>query len=87
MIRPLLTEIGIFLVPFALYAAYLFAVRSNVFMWESWPLKVVVRLTFAALILTIISLVLLAEFSGMPPGGDYVPAHMKDGQLIRGGAR
>ncbi len=87
MIRPLLTEIGIFLVPFALYAAYLIVVRSKVLELQNWPLKVVASLTFTALILTILSLVFLAEFSGMPPGADYVPAHMKDGVLIRGGAR
>ena len=35
MIRPVLTEIGIFLIPFAVYAAFLIASRSDVWVKSS----------------------------------------------------
>ena len=37
MIRPVLTEIGIFLIPFAVYAMFLIATRSGVLTSSSWP--------------------------------------------------
>ena len=84
MIRPVLTEIAIFLIPFAVYAAFLLASRSGVWVRSSWPLHVVARLAVAAFVLVIISLVLLAHFSGAPPGSTYTPARVEDGKLIRG---
>jgi hypothetical protein len=30
------------------------------------------------------SFLVLAEFSGAPPGSTYVPAHMEDGQFVPG---
>ncbi len=85
MIRPLLIEIGIFLIPFAVYAAFLVASRSGgVMMRESWPLRVVGWLAVAAFLLVVASLMLLAHFSGAPPGSTYTPAHIENGKLIRG---
>ena len=84
MIRPVLTEVGIFLIQFAIYAAYLLATRSGIFAPNSWPLHIVVRLAIGAFLLTILSLVLLAHFSGAPPKSTYVPAHMENGKLVPG---
>lgn len=84
MIRPILTEIGIFLIPFAVYAAILIATRSGVFVQSSWPLHIVVRLAIGSFVLVVISLILLAHFSGAPPNSTYVPAHMENGKLIPG---
>ena len=84
MIRPVLTEIVIFLIPFAVYAAFLLASRSEVWVKSSWPLHVVAKLAVAAFVLVIVSLVLLAHFSGAPPGSTYSPARIEDGKLIRG---
>jgi hypothetical protein len=84
MIRPVLTEIGIFLIPFAVYAAYLFATRSGMFDQIHWPMQLIAKLTLGALGLVILSLVLLANFSGAPPGKTYVPAHIENGKLIQG---
>ena len=84
MIRPVLTEIAIFLIPFAIYAAYLFVTRSGVLDQNSWPAHLVGKLTFGALALVILSLVLLANFSGAPPGKTYIPAHIENGKLIPG---
>jgi hypothetical protein len=84
MIRPVLTEIGIFLIPFAVYAAFLLASRSDVWVKSSWPLHIVGKLAVAAFVLVIVSLVLLAHFSGAPPGSTYTPAHMENGKLVGG---
>lgn len=84
MIRPVLTEIGIFLIPFALYALFVILSRADVLHTSSWPLHIVGKLTLAALLLVILSLVLLANFSGAPPGAVYVPAHMENGKFVPG---
>jgi hypothetical protein len=84
MIRPVLTEIGIFLIPFAVYAAILMARQAGVLDPQSWPMRVIGRLAVVSLLLTIVSLLLLAHFSGAPPGSTYVPAHMENGRLVPG---
>ena len=84
MIRPVFTEIGIFLIPFAVYAIFLIASKSGVTLKSSWPVRVVARLSLAALILVVLSLVLLAQYSGAPPNSTYVPAHIENGRLVPG---
>ena len=84
MIRPVLTEIGIFLIPFAVYALFLIATRSGVLLQASWPLHLLAKLTFGALLLVVISFVLLAHFSGAPPNSTYFPAHIENGRLVPG---
>jgi hypothetical protein len=84
MIRPVLTEIGIFLIPFAVYAVFLIATRSGLLVQSSWPLRVLARLTLGALLLVVISFVLLAHYSGAPPDSTYIPAHLENGRLVPG---
>jgi Family of unknown function (DUF6111) len=84
MIRPALTEIGIFLIPFGVYALFLIATRSGIFIQSSWPLHLVARLLLGSLLLVILSLVMLANFSGGPPHSTYVPAHIENGKLVPG---
>jgi hypothetical protein len=84
VIRPVLTEIGLFLIPFAVYALFLIAKRTHIFDKGSWPLHVLGWLTMAALLLVIGSFAFLAHFSGAPPGSTYVPAHMENGRLVPG---
>jgi heme/copper-type cytochrome/quinol oxidase subunit 3 len=84
MIRPVLTEIAIFLIPFAAYAVFLMATRAGVLDPASWPLPVVAKLTFGALLLVVLSLVLLAQYSGAPPNSTYVPARIENGVFIPG---
>ena len=84
MIRPVLTEIGIFLIPFAAYALFLLATRSGVFAQASWPLHLVAKLALGSLLLVVLSFLFLAHFSGAPPGSTYVPAHIENGKLVPG---
>jgi hypothetical protein len=84
MIRPVFTELVLFATPFVLYALYLLATRARVLDPSSWRLSVLAWLTIAALTLMIASFILLAHFSGAPPGSIYIPAHMEDGKLVPG---
>ena len=84
MIRPVLTELAIFLIPFVAYALFLIATRSGVLASSSWPVHLVAKLVLGSLLLVIISFVLLAQFSGAPPDSTYIPAHFEDGKLVDG---
>lgn len=84
MIRQALTEIGIFLIPFVAYALFLIATRSGLLTWSSWPVVIVGRLLLGSLLLVVLSLIMLAQFSGAPPNSTYVPAHIENGKLIPG---
>ncbi|MBR0693842.1 DUF6111 family protein [Bradyrhizobium lablabi] len=84
MIRTALTEIAIFLIPFAVYALVLIATRSGVTVPASWPVPMLAKLTLAALLLVIASFLLLAHYGGAPPDSTYVPAHIENGRLVPG---
>ena len=66
MIRPIATEIGLFLIPFAVYAAFLVATRAGILHPNAWTLPRLAGLVIASLILIIGSLIALVEF-GRPP--------------------
>ena len=87
MIRPVLTEVGLFLTPFVLYAAFLFGTRAGVLQSSSWSVQRLVGLVIASLVLVIGSFVVLAKYSGAPPGSTYVPAHVQDGKFVPGATR
>jgi hypothetical protein len=84
MIRPVLTELAIFLIPFVAYALFLIATRSGVLVSSSWPMHLVAKLVLGSLLLVVISFIFLAEFSGAPPDSTNVPAHLENGRLVPG---
>lgn len=84
MIRPAFTEVGIFLIPFAVYALFLVATRSGLLVQSSWTVSVIARLVIGSLFLVVVSFVLLAQFSGGAPHSTYVPAHIENGRLVPG---
>lgn len=84
MIRTGFIELLLFLTPFAIYAAFLFATRSGVLDATSWPARHVLLLAIVALVLVIGSFVYLAHFSGAPVDATYVPAHLENGKLVPG---
>jgi hypothetical protein len=87
MIRPLATEIGLFLTPFVLYAAFLVATRAGVLQPSAWTLRRVAGLVIASLVLVAGSFLVLAQFSGAPPGSTYIPAHIEGGKFVPGTTR
>jgi hypothetical protein len=87
MIRPLLTEIGLFLIPFALYAGFLLATRAGVLQPNAWTMRRLAGLVIVSLVLMVGSFLVLARFSGSPPGSTYVPAHVENGKFVPGATR
>jgi hypothetical protein len=84
MIRPALTEISLFLLPFALYALFLLATRSGLVLQSSWPVHVIAKLAVGSLLLVLVSFIVLAHFSGAAPNSTYIPAHIENGRFIPG---
>ena len=84
MIRPAFTEIGIFLIPFAVYALFLIATRTGMLQHSSWPMHIIAKLVVGSLLLVVISFILLAHFSGSAPNSTYIPAHIENGRLVPG---
>jgi len=84
MIRPVLTELALFLAPFAVYGVFLWATRAGVLDSEAWTLPRIGWLVIASLVLMIGSFVVLAQWGGAPPGSTYVPAHTEDGKFVPG---
>jgi hypothetical protein len=84
MIRPVFTEIALFLTPFAVYFVYLWVTRADLLHPDAWPLRTVLTLTCLALALMAGSFLLLAHFSGEPKNSSYVPAHIENGKLVPG---
>lgn len=87
MIRPVLTEIALFLTPFVVYAVFLWATKAGVLHPSAWSLPRLAWLLIAALVLMIGSFVGLAQWGGSPPGSTYVPAHVEDGRFVPGETR
>ena len=84
MIRPAFTEIGVFLIPFAVYALFLVATRSGLMLQSSWPVHIIAKLVIGSFLLVIVSFILLAHFSGAPPHSTYIPAHIENGKFVPG---
>ena len=84
MIRPVLTELALFLTPFVAYAIFLWATRAGMLDPAQWTLPRLAWLVIAALMLMIGSFVVLAQFGGAPPRSSYTPAHIEDGVLVPG---
>jgi hypothetical protein len=87
MIRPVTTEIALFLAPFVLYAAFLWATRAGMLDPQHWPLARVLTLATVALVLMLGSFILFAHFGGAPVGSTYIPAHMDNGKFVPGQTR
>lgn len=84
MARAFLTELALFLLPFAVYALFLWATKAQILHPESWPTKRLAWLTIVALVLMVGGIAVLVHFDGEAPDSVYVPAHMEDGRLVPG---
>jgi hypothetical protein len=82
MIRSLVEEFLLFVLPFAVFASYLVIRRRNPVDIEHWRPHVFI-LTVIGLVLAILSLV-YAGVKDKPSTGAFEPAHMEDGRLVPG---
>lgn len=84
MIRLFSIEVALFLAPFVLYALFLWATREGILHPDQWRPPVLAVLSIAAIALTAVGFVLIAEYTGAPAHSTYVPAHLENGQLVPG---
>ncbi len=82
MLRRLLEEFGLFLIPFALFLLFLLVAGRNPLRAVHWNPHLL-RLALAGLVIVIGTLVYDGLFSERRDGG-YVPAHMENGRLVPG---
>jgi len=87
MIRTFASEIALFLTPFVLYAAFLLVSHAGIMRPAAWTLSRVAGLVIVSLVLVVGSFLVLAQFSGAPPGSTYVPAHIEGGKFVPGTTR
>jgi hypothetical protein len=85
MIRPISTEVALFLIPFVVYALFLVATRRGLLDPAHWPLARLAWLVIAALVLMLGSFIWFATFGGAPPESTYIPAHVdENGTFVPG---
>jgi hypothetical protein len=82
MIRALLDELLLFLLPFAIFGLLLVLRRKKLLDIESWSASAA-WLAMAGLVLVIASLVYAGAFVDRPESG-FEPAHMENGRLVPG---
>jgi hypothetical protein len=87
MIRPVFTELLLFITPFVLYAIFLWATKNEILHPEHWPVTRILTLAVIALLLVLGSFLYFANYSGAPVGSEYEPAHMEDGKFVPGRVR
>ena len=63
------------------------ATRAGVLQPSAWPMRRLAALVIASLVLVMGSFLVLAKFSGAPPGSTYVPAHIENGKFVPGATR
>ena len=84
MIRPIATELVLFLIPFLVYGLFLLATRRGLFDPTSWPLWRLASLSAIATVLMIAGFAGIVSF-GAPPDTIYIPAHVdKNGKFVPG---
>jgi asparagine N-glycosylation enzyme membrane subunit Stt3 len=82
MARAIVSEVLLFVLPFAVFAIYLLARRRNPLAWEAWSGQVS-WLVIAGLALAIASL-LYAGIAGERQQGAFVPTHLENGRVVPG---
>jgi hypothetical protein len=84
MARFLAFDAIFFLLPFAVYALWLVATRGSLNNIANWQARTIAVLALGGAVLLIGAIVVFTHFSGAPPGGKYVPAHIEDGKIVPG---
>jgi magnesium-transporting ATPase (P-type) len=82
MIRAIVEQVLLFLLPFAAFALYLVARRRNPFVWHSWSDKTfwLVVTGLGCVILTLLVTGITAERQT----GEFSPTHVEDGRVVPG---
>ncbi len=85
MLRIVLINIALFVLPLALYAAYFYITERNrnavVIEWKNMPLSLLLQIGLG---LIVIGMLITAYMGGEDARGTYVPARMENGKVIPG---
>ncbi len=82
MIRVLLTQLVLFLLPFLLYAGYLFLTKKlHKRAWIDAPRY---WLVMAGLVVSVAGFAYMSQTNNNPSGRVYVPAHIENGKVVPG---
>jgi hypothetical protein len=84
MARFLAFDAIFFLLPFAAYALWLVATRGSLSNIADWQARTIAALALGGAVLLIGAIVVFTHFTGAPPSGKYVPAHIEDGIIVPG---
>lgn len=84
MARFLAFDAVFFLVPFAVYAAWLAVTRGSLGNVEDWQARTIASLAIAGAGLLLGALIAFTSYRIIPPGGKYTPAHIEDGRIVPG---
>lgn len=84
MARIVLLNIFMFLLPFLVYAAYLYLVRDDDAETDYWREAPIKWLFVIGLVLVVVGLMSLISFSGGGPEGTYEPPTVEDGEIVPG---
>jgi magnesium-transporting ATPase (P-type) len=82
MIRAIVEQVLLFLIPFAAFALYLVVRRRNPFAWQSWSDKSF-WLVVAGLSCVIVALVITGVTADRQTG-EFRPTHVEDGRVVPG---
>lgn len=85
MLRVVLINIALFLLPLALFAAYFYVSERNRnaigIEWKNMPLGLLLQIGLG---LIVVAMLITAYIGGEDAGGTYVPARMENGKVIPG---
>jgi hypothetical protein len=73
-----------FLLPFALYAAWLLFSRGSMKNLDDWQVRTIAYLAIAGSAFLLIAIFAFTSFTKQPTEGVYVPAHIENGVLVPG---
>ncbi len=85
MLRVVLINIALFMLPVAVFAAYFYINERNKnaveIEWKNMPLSLLLQIGLG---LIVVGMLITAYIGGDDAGGTYVPARMENGKVIPG---
>ncbi|MGK2872458.1 MAG: DUF6111 family protein [Alphaproteobacteria bacterium] len=85
MLRVVLINIALFMLPVAVFAAYFYFSERNKnaveIEWKNMPLSLLLQI---GLVLIVVGMLVTAYIGGDDAGGTYLPARMENGKVIPG---
>lgn len=84
MARVVVFDVLLFLLPFAGYAAWLVMTRGSLANATDWQIRTIAYLGIAGAVLLVGTLITFVTFQTSPPGQEYEPAHIEDGEIVPG---